>query len=309
MISTIPAPGPHGGDGAAVAAALGIDPAEMLDLSQTLNPFAPPVTVIARRHLDSLGRYPDDRAATRLLAAALGVDASRVVLTNGGAEAIAVVTGLVGGTVRAEPEFALHPRGSTGPRWASNPRNPTGELAAPTERVDVWDEAFYPLATGTWTRGDAGTIVVGSLTKLFACPGLRLGYAVAVDDDQARRLGAGRPQWSVNSLALAMLEDLLAVTDLGAWSAGLAENRARLATLLTRHGLEVRAADAPWLLVAHPDLRSTLAPHRVLVRDCTSFGLPGWTRVAVPGEEGLARLSAALDVADLATTPAPSEPS
>ena len=43
----------------------------------------------------------------------------------------------------------------------------------------VWDEAFYPLATGTWTRADTGTVVVGSLTKVFACPGLRAGYVVA----------------------------------------------------------------------------------------------------------------------------------
>lgn len=69
-----------------------------------------------------------------------------------------------------EPEFALHPRGD-GPRWRSNPHNPSGLLAGPAETAAVWDEAFYPLATGRWTRGDPGAVVVGSLTKLLACPG------------------------------------------------------------------------------------------------------------------------------------------
>ena len=60
---------------------------------------------------------------------------------------------LVGGRVE-EPEFSLHPRGSaTGPRWRSNPHNPTGRLAGPEERAEVWDEAFYPLATGSLDHG------------------------------------------------------------------------------------------------------------------------------------------------------------
>jgi hypothetical protein len=81
------------------------------------------------------------------------------------------------------PEFSLYARHlqalrREAGRWQSNPNNPTGELAAPDAEAAVWDEAFWSLATGTWTRGDAdrGAVVVGSLTKLFACPGLRVGY-------------------------------------------------------------------------------------------------------------------------------------
>jgi histidinol-phosphate/aromatic aminotransferase/cobyric acid decarboxylase-like protein len=36
--------------------------------------------------------------------------------------------------------------------------------------------------------------------------------------------------------------------------------------------------------------RARLARRGVLVRDCTSFGLPGHVRVAVPDEAGLDRL-------------------
>ena len=64
------------------------------------------------------------------------------------------------------------------PRIRSNPNNPTGRLAGAGETAAVWDEAFYPLATGVWTRGDrrrTGGGGLGSLTKVFACPGLRVG--------------------------------------------------------------------------------------------------------------------------------------
>ena len=40
--------GLHGGDAAAVAESLGLDPASMLDLSQNLNPFAPDVEQLVR---------------------------------------------------------------------------------------------------------------------------------------------------------------------------------------------------------------------------------------------------------------------
>ncbi len=286
----IPAPGPHGGDGTAVAAALGLDPASIVDLSVSLNPFAPDVAAVAGRHLEALRHYPDRTAATNVLAAAMGVDRARLMLTNGGSEAIALVAGARGGTVLAEPEFSLHPRGD-GPKWRSNPNNPTGRLAAASDTADVWDEAFYPLATGRWTRGDAGAVVVGSLTKVFACPGLRLGYVVA---DDVGALMREQPAWPVNGLALAMLADLLRGVDLPGWRAAIASQRAALADLLRRYELRPQRSDAPWLLVEAPGLRDALAPHGVVVRDCASFGRPGTVRIAVPDDRGLERLDAAL---------------
>lgn len=287
----IPRPGSHGGDGLAVARALGRDPAEVVDLSQSLNPFAPDVALLAARHLDALRRYPDPAAATAALAEAIGVDRDRLVLTNGGSEAIALVAAALGGGVAAEPEFSLHPRGEHGPRWRSNPHNPSGVLAAADEHVDVWDEAFYPLATGVWTRGDEGAVVVGSLTKLFACPGLRLGYVLA---DDAAAIVERQPTWSVNGLALAVLPDLLAAADLPGWHAAIAARRAELAAILAEHGLTVAAGDAPWVLALAPGLRARLAPHGVVVRDCASFGLDGWARIAVPDDPGMTRLANAL---------------
>jgi histidinol-phosphate/aromatic aminotransferase/cobyric acid decarboxylase-like protein len=295
--------GAHGSDGERLAAALGIAPTEVLDLSQSLNPVAPPVRDLVAQHLDALDRYPDPSAATAALATCLGVASDRVVLTNGGAEAIALVAGLLGRGWVEPPDFSLYERhlpelDPAGPRFRSNPHSPTGHLAAAGERAAVWDEAFYPLATGTWTRGDAdtGSWVVGSLTKLFACPGLRMGYLIAPSEADAEATRQRQPQWSVGGLVAAVLPELLEQVDLVGWHRATAELRDELTGLLRRHGAEAMPSDANWVLVDDPSLRDALAPHAIAIRDCTSFGLPGTVRIAVPDTEGLDRLASALAV-------------
>ncbi len=305
MSPQLPAPGEHGGDGALLARALGLRPEEILDLSATLNPLAPDVTAVVRKEAAVTARYPEASAATGSLADAIGVARERLLLTNGGAEAISLVAAEMAPLRVVEPEFSLWRR-HLGPaglspdpsrRVRSNPNNPTGLLAGLREKALVWDEAFYQLTTGCWTRGDAdeGSTVVGSLTKLFACPGLRLGYALCPDGEVRERLAARQPAWSVNGLALAVLPHLLAAARLGEWREELASLREELVGLLTTAGLEVAAGTAPWVLVHRAGfLRPALARHGVLVRDCSSFGLPDTVRLAVPGPAGMRRLANAL---------------
>ncbi len=319
----LPPPGAHGDDAGRVAAALGLDRRDLLDLSVSLNPFAPDVGACLAGHLDAVATYPDPAPATAALAGALGVDPARLLLTNGGAEAIALVAGHLRGGRVDEPEFSLYRRhlhqvGSDLPRWRSNPHNPTGRLAAPDEQAAVWDEAFYPLATGTWTRGDAeqGAWVVGSLTKLLACPGLRLGYVLGPDAAGVAQLARTQPAWSVNGLAAAVLGDLLDAVDLPGWAAQLSVARARLVATLADHGWTAQPSDANWVLVEAPGLRRALIDQRVLVRDGASFGLHGMVRIAVPHPDHHDRLKSALAAAEAvarsqpgsrrSTTPAPS---
>jgi histidinol-phosphate/aromatic aminotransferase/cobyric acid decarboxylase-like protein len=302
-VRRVPPPGPHGGDGARLAAALGLEPSGVLDLSQSLNPCVDDVAARAAGRLDALARYPDPAEATIALAVTLGADPDRVVLTNGGSEAIALVAAEVEEGWFEAPEFSLYARHlrSVRPgagRWRSNPRNPTGELAQAGETAAVWDEAFWPLATGTWTRGDAdrGAIVVGSLTKTFSCPGLRVGYVVCPDGATAGRLRARQPAWAVSGLACALVPDLLDRADLPRWASRVRGLRDELAALLRRSGLAVDTADAPWVLVREAgDLRARLAARAVLVRDCASFGLVDTVRIGVPDEAGLERMARALE--------------
>jgi histidinol-phosphate/aromatic aminotransferase/cobyric acid decarboxylase-like protein len=289
-----------------VAAALGLEASEILDLSASFNPDAPDVAALAKSQLDSLSRYPDPAAATAALAAALGTTADSVLLTNGGSEAIALVAADLGHAAVAQPEFSLYARHLAAavdpaedphaPVIRSNPNNPTGRLAAAEDAAAVWDEAFYPLSTGVWSRGDVAAgragVVVGSLTKVFACPGLRVGY-VHADPPVIARLAGRQPRWALNGLAAALVPELLARADLPVWAAATARRRAALKTAIPG----VEPSDANFVLVAVEDgaaaARARLARRGVLVRDCTSFGLPGHIRVAVPDEGGLERLVAA----------------
>jgi histidinol-phosphate/aromatic aminotransferase/cobyric acid decarboxylase-like protein len=299
-VTPLPA-GPHGGDADRLARALGVDPASVLDLSLSLNPLAPDLGPVLTRHLDAHRRYPDDGPATVALAAALGVDPDRLVLTNGGAEAIALVARLRPVGRVDEPEFSLYREHLAevrpdGPRWMSDPHNPTGRLAAPDARAAVRDEAFYPLATGRWSRHDPGTVVVGSLTKVFACPGLRIGYVLTPDATGAVAIRRHRPAWSLNGLAAAVVPELVAGADLPAWATGVAGLRAELVALLARHGLAPVPSDANYVWIPHaPGLRERLWAHGVLVRAGDSFGFPEAVRIAVPSSEGRGRLAAALE--------------
>jgi len=291
--------GAHGGDGARLAEALGVPPDQILDLSASLNPVAPDPRPILECHLDAIGRYPDPVPATDAMAAALGASPGAVLLTNGGAEAIALLANELESGWVDEPDFSLYRRhlhrlDPTGPKWRSNPHNPSGRLAAPTDTADVWDEAFWPLATGTWTRGDENATVIGSLTKLLACPGLRIGYVYSADEDLVAQLKDRQPQWSLNGLAADALPDLLETVDLMTWAKETARLRDELGDTLERHGFTPQPSDANWVLLHAPDLRDRLAPHGICIRDCTSFGLAGTVRIAVPNDEQRTRLEKAL---------------
>jgi histidinol-phosphate/aromatic aminotransferase/cobyric acid decarboxylase-like protein len=277
-------------------------PGAVLDLSLSLNPVAPDPTPVVARHAGAAREYPDAGEATEALAAAIGVDPRRLVLTNGGAEAIALVAAELGPGWVDEPEFSLYRRHLEAvrpgaPRWRSDPHNPSGLLAPAGARARVWDEAFYALATGRWTSGraDGGAIVLGSLTKLFACPGLRVGYVLAPDTAFAERVRARQPRWAVNTIALAALPELLLAADLPAWQRAIASLRAALVEVLARHGLHAGPSDANYVLVTGAaGLRDRLAPLGVVVRDCASFGLDATVRIAVPDALGIERLDAAL---------------
>ena len=296
----LPPAGPHGGDAVRLARALGVAPTDVLDLSASLNPVAPPPDPVLARHLDAAARYPDADEATAAVAAVLGVGRERVLLTNGGSEAIALLAAERPEGWVDEPDFSLYRRhlaaiAPDAPRWRSNPHNPSGALAAPDESAQVWDESFHGLATGRWTRGDEGAVVVGSLTKVLACPGLRVGYVLAPDAGLVARLAARQPRWAVNGLACAALPELLEAVDLPRVAAEVAGLRGELVAVLRSGGWRPLARDAPWVLVEGAgDLRASLARSAVLVRDCASFGMPGTVRIAVPDERGLERLARAL---------------
>ncbi|WP_082630319.1 threonine-phosphate decarboxylase CobD [Peribacillus muralis] len=98
------------------------------------------------------------------------------------------------------------------------PNNPTGisfkreavmELINECQKADclvVIDEAFYDFTEDAFTYASLLTqfphlFILRSLTKIFAIPGLRLGYLLAAPDIISR-VKTYKPHWSVNHLAL-----------------------------------------------------------------------------------------------------------
>ena len=297
----IPPAGRHGGDGAAIAHSLGLPVDQIVDLSASLNPFAPDVAALAASRASSLVAYPDPTRATAVLANAMAVDPDRLVLTNGGSEAIALVARRLGDGIVREPEFSLYRRhlrtgdDATGGRWRSNPSSPLGALAGAEDTAAVWDEAFWPMTTGTWTRGDEASWRLGSLTKLWACAGLRIGYVIAPDRDGAQHVRDDQPAWAVNGLALAVVAELAASEDLAATAHRVSAHRRRFATAVEALGYRVSPGIAPWLLLEDtPGLRETLAPSGVMVRDCSSFGLRDTHRIGLPRDADIDRVLFAL---------------
>lgn len=217
-----------------------------------------------------------------------------------------------GFAVRA-PEVVAHGR-AVGARvvFICNPNNPTGtllplaalrELAeALSDGLVVIDEAYRqfvdhpPPTPELLTLGNV--VLVRSLTKDYALTGLRLGYALAPAPIRIA-LDAVRPPWSVNAVAqaagLAALED---ETHLQRARDEVRRAQTYLATALTERDLRVLPAAANFLLVEVGNgaaVRSALLRLGVCVRDCASFGLPGYLRIGLRTVPECERLVAAFD--------------
>jgi len=194
-----------------------------------------------------------------------------------------------------------------------NPASPSGTLdpAAAVQslrrpgRVVVVDEAFMGLVPGepgtlVHERLD-DTIVVRSLTKSLAIPGLRAGYAIAAAP-LARRLRDMRPPWAANVLALSALTAAARRPAALAAAAARAEaDRSDLAArIVSISGVRLWQGAANFCLIEVADgqrVVEVLRSRSIAVRPAASFpGLgSGHLRLTARGPEENARLAAALE--------------
>ncbi len=126
-------------------------------------------------------------------------------------------------------------------------------------------------------------LLLRSLTKDHALAGLRLGYAVG-SPEVIQRLAAQLPSWNVNALAqaagCAALADRDHVRTTLTW---LAEERHMFFQALSQLGCRVVPSRTHFCLLEVGDavrVRQDLLTRKILVRDCSSFGLPRFIRVA-----------------------------
>lgn len=238
-------------------------------------------------------QFTEPEAALR----AAGCDAHRVLL-------------------RADDGFRLDP--AAVPKDADlvmigNPTNPTSILhsAATIQslvrpgRVVVVDEAFMDAVPGGTESlagcRTGGLVVVRSLTKTWAIPGLRAGY-VAGDGSAIAELAAQQPPWSVSGPAAAAMvacstEDATAEAESMAMQIGA--DRSTLVDGLRNLDLEVAGpAAAPFVLVrCRAGTRRLLRGRGFAVRRGDTFpGLSAsapdreWVRVAVRDRDVTASL-------------------
>ena len=287
-----------------------------------------------------------DAAARAAVAARHDRDPAEVLVLAGAAEGFALLPALAPRSAVVvhpsftEPEVALRRAGITVRRVFTdtahqlqperipvdadllvlgNPTNPTSVLhpaevlraLARPGRVLVVDEAFADAVPGerqslAADRHTPGLLVFRSLTKTWALPGLRAGYALGAPDLLAR-LAAPRPPWPVGTLVLEAVRACstpAAVAEATAAAGQTVQDRQWMVHQLTGlPGVTIhQPAAAPFLLLhvsGGERIRTVLASAGIAVRRADTF--PGLStdhlRVAVRPPEIATALVAALRAA------------
>ena len=177
--------------------------------------------------------------------------------------------------------------------WICNPNNPTGEVRnkedlkalvdSHPDKLFIFDQSYeyFTLKSLLGIKEAASfpnVILLHSMTKQYAIPGLRVGYFTAseglTDDVRCRRM-----PWSVNSLAIEAAKYLLEEGDgISADIPQLLAERERLTNLLLAKGmLEIWPTDTHYMLIKlrmgkAAALKDFLAVnHGILIRDASNF--------------------------------------
>jgi threonine-phosphate decarboxylase len=178
--------------------------------------------------------------------------------------------------------------------WIGRPNNPTGELVPKhiieelarmfPEKWFIIDEAFIQFV-GNWEDQSllygeprANILVIHSLTKFYALPGLRLGGIVGPAEIISRLRRAKEP-WTVNGVAETIAPLLLACTDYEQETRSLvsAERKKMFQSLEMTDGITPFPSTANFLLCRWhktgnlDDLMHHLLSQGAYIRDCRNF--------------------------------------
>lgn len=287
---------------------------------------------------------PTPKSLEKEIAERLDINPSCVSVTNGATEAIYLIAQAWRGSRSVilaptfseyadacrmhghEVQFISHlediPQG-TELVWLCNPNNPTGMVldCSLLEQcimrhpnilfiVDA-SYAVFTLKTLLTTRAAAAlpnVVMLHSMTKAYAVPGLRIGYLTACNE-LMQRIAECRMPWSVNQLAINAAHYLLQHPEEYQLNVpDLMEERERVRTQLISTGLvDVHPSDTHILLCklhhgTAAALKDYLArEHGILIRDASNFaGLtPAHFRIAVQSQKENDELVKALAESEL----------
>lgn len=268
------------------------------------------------RQMERIRTYPEPEpySLEKALAGRFHLSAEEVCVTNGATEAIYLIAQTFRNQASAiwMPTFSeyadacrLHghrvvsmyhlSRLPEGTRlvWLCNPNNPTGEVREKAaliacikqnpQRIFVIDQSYeFFTQKALFTAREAAefpnVILLHSMTKRFAVPGLRLGYITACEE-LLHEIRMQRMPWSVNQLAIEAGHYLLHHSSGYEMDiALLLKEKERLAqSLLSIGGMEVWPSDTHYMLVQlrvgkAAALKDYLATEQgILIRDASNF--------------------------------------
>lgn len=176
-----------------------------------------------------------------------------------------------------------------------NPNNPTGSLVDAKElmRLDdylvakgivlVLDEAFLDFLEEEehysfipHLKSYPNTVVVRSLTKFYALPGLRLGYALTYHPSCFKEISEKRPPWTINALADSavpiILSDRAYQKQTRAWLK--AEQDFLFEGLLAMSAFSVLRPTVNYIFFEFHggfDLRERLWEQKIFIRSCKNY--------------------------------------
>lgn len=186
--------------------------------------------------------------------------------------------------------------------WLANPNNPTGTLldrayvrrllqhCLDREITVVLDECFIEFCKGEHSmvaeiQDFPNMIIVRAFTKLYAIPGVRLGYLVCAKQELREAVRRQLPEWNVSTLAQAAGLACMQERDYVQKSMCCVQTeRAFLTTQLEALEIKVYPGAANYLLIrSEQRLYEELLKKGILIRDCRNFkGLQeGYYRIAV----------------------------
>ncbi len=250
--------------------------------------------------------YPEPSAVSleRMIASECGISSDEVMVTSGAVDAIYLIAQAFRneGTCHIlQPTFREYEDACRvfnykecedgALCWLCNPNNPTGDVMATDEvlalaerhRLLIVDQSYEdytmaPLLRPADVVGRDDIILLHSMTKRYAVPGLRLGYVTASAQVISRLREQYRP-WAINALSLEAGKWLVqrgetAIPDLPSY---LAETQRLRAMLNGIEGIEAQPTQTNFFLctirqTTAAQLKEYLAhEHGILIRDASNF--------------------------------------
>jgi len=179
--------------------------------------------------------------------------------------------------------------------YICNPNNPTGKLTKPQfikklldccKEIGTWvaiDECFIDFTTQAdiytskiFLKEYPNLIILKAFTKIFALPGLRIGYALCSDKTLISSLYAHGADWAVSNIAQAAGISALeyAKPFIAQTVNYVSAERTAIENTLTKLGYTVFESSANYVFFSNPhpfDLRRALDKKGIRIRSCSNY--------------------------------------